>query len=161
MDTCLSVVTILHKLNTIIQFQLSIIYINFHNFSLERILNPEPLSLDYNKPKHIHNIEAGHQICSLTSTDAFLIIGTVNEILGYDWKNVVSAKVSKPSWRIKIASVSSIEQIDVNSLWLSEDEAKLYSGCGDNNIYVHNMDDGRLLSTFKGHTDFVHSVHGK
>ncbi|CAB3239143.1 unnamed protein product [Arctia plantaginis] len=130
-------------------------------FNLERILNPEPLSLDYNKPKHIHNIESGYQICSLTSTDAALIIGTVNEILGYDWKTVTSAKVSKPLWRIKISSETSMEQIDVNSLWLSEDEAKLYAGCGDNNIYVYNMDDGRLLSTFKGHTDFVHSVHGK
>ncbi|XP_075969925.1 THO complex subunit 6 [Anticarsia gemmatalis] len=132
-------------------------------FDLDRILNPvvELLTSDYNKPKLIHTTESGHQICSLASTEKFLIVGSVNEITGWDWKHVISGKLSKPSWSNKIESKTSLEQVDVNSLWLSEDEVKLYAGCGDNNIYVYNMEDGRLLSTFKGHTDFIHSVHGK
>lgn len=85
----------------------------------------------------------------------------MNEISGWDWKNVASAKLSKPAWSIKVPSQNTMEQTDVNSLWLSEDEAKLYAGCGDNNIYVYSIEDGRLLCTFKGHTDFVHSVHGR
>lgn len=143
---------------------LHVIIVPFYNFSLDRILNPvvELLTSDYNKPKHIHTLESGHQICSLASTDKFLIVGTINEISGWNWKNAVSSKLSKPSWVIRIPSQSSsMEQTDVNSMWLSEDETKLYAGCGDNHIYAFNLEDGRLISTMKGHNDFIHSVHGK
>ncbi|XP_026747651.1 THO complex subunit 6 [Trichoplusia ni] len=139
------------------------IYSQIAIFDLDRILNPvvELLTSDYNKPKHIHTLESGHQICSLASSEKFLIVGTVNEIYGWDWKNAASSKLSKPSWVIRIPSQSPLEQTDVNSLWLSEDEARLYAGCGDNNVYVFNMEDGKLVSTFKGHTDYIHSVSGK
>lgn len=132
-------------------------------FDLDRILNPvvELLTPDYNKPKHIHNLESGSQICSLVSTDKFLVIGTVNEILGWDWKAVASVKLSKPSWHIKIPSKSSLEHIDVNSLWLSDDGEKLFAGCGDNNAYIFNLEDRRVLSTLIGHDDYIHSVHAK
>ncbi|KAG6449446.1 hypothetical protein O3G_MSEX006079 [Manduca sexta] len=132
-------------------------------FDLGRILDPvvELLTADYNKPKHIHTFQSEKQICSLASTDKFLIVGSVNEITGWDWKSVVSSKLSKPAWSIKISSKCQIDQTDVNSLWLSEDEEKLYAGCGDNNLYVYNLEDGRLVSTYDGHEDFIHSVHGK
>lgn len=135
----------------------------FYFCSLDRVLNPvvELLTADFNKPKRIHNLESGLQVCSLASSDKFLIVGSVNAITGWEWKGMLSSKLSKPSWNIKIPSLSSIEQCDVNSLWLSDDQAKLYAGCGDNNVYVYNMEDGSLLSTYRGHEDFVHSVHGK
>lgn len=132
-------------------------------FDLDRIVNPvvEHFTPDFNKPKYIHTLETANQICSLISTENFLIVGSVNEISGWDWKNILCTKLSKPSWCIKIPSQVSMEEIDINSLWISEDETKLYAGCGDNNIYVYSLEGGRLLSTFKGHTDFIHSVHGK
>ncbi|KOB74155.1 THO complex subunit 6-like protein, partial [Operophtera brumata] len=128
-------------------------------FDLDRILNPvvELLSNDYNKPNQTHTLESGAQVTSLASTDKFLIIGSVNEISGWDWKGILSSKLSKPSWVIKIPSQSSIEQCDVNSLWLAENQEKLYAGCGDNSVYVYNLEDGRLLSTYKGHSDYIHT----
>lgn len=54
-----------------------------------------------------------------------------------------------------------MEQADVNCLWLTDDEGKLYAGCGDNNVYVFNLEDGRVVSTYEGHDDFIHSIHGK
>ncbi|KAI5641764.1 THO complex subunit 6 [Phthorimaea operculella] len=132
-------------------------------FDLDRILNPivELLTDDYNKPKFVHNFESDSQICSLASTEKFLITGTVNKITGWDWKAVTSVKLGKPSWSINIPAQSSFEECDINSLWLSEDESKLFAGCGDNKVYGFNLEDGRLESTYDGHTDFIHSVHGK
>ncbi|XP_072943789.1 THO complex subunit 6 [Epargyreus clarus] len=131
-------------------------------FDLDLILNPvtELITPDYNKPKLKHTLESSSQICSLVSTEKFLVIGTVNEILGWDWKNILNSKPSKPSWSIPISSKSSIEQCDVNSLWFSEEDNKLYAGCGDNKIYVFNLEDGRQLSVYDEHTDYIHSVHG-
>ncbi|XP_028173644.1 THO complex subunit 6 [Ostrinia furnacalis] len=132
-------------------------------FDLDRILNPvvELLTTDYNQPKHIHSLDSGHHICSLATTEKFLIVGSVNFIYGWDWKGVLGAKLSKPSWVIKIPSQSALEQIDVNSLWVSDDEGKLYAGCGDNKLYVFNLEDGQQTSVMTGHTDYIHSVHGK
>lgn len=131
--------------------------------SLDRILNPivELLTSDYNQPKQIHTLDSGHQICSLASTEKFLIVGSVNLIYGWDWKGVLGVKLSKPSWVIKIPSQSSLEQIDVNSLWISDDEGKLYAGCGDNKLYVFNLEDGQQALVMSEHTDYIHSVHGK
>ncbi|KAL0842391.1 hypothetical protein ABMA28_014507 [Loxostege sticticalis] len=132
-------------------------------FDLDRILNPivELLTSDYNQPKQIHTLDSGHQICSLASTEKFLIVGSVNLIYGWDWKGVLGVKLSKPSWVIKIPSQSSLEQIDVNSLWISDDEGKLYAGCGDNKLYVFNLEDGQQALVMSEHTDYIHSVHGK
>ncbi|CAG9783995.1 unnamed protein product [Diatraea saccharalis] len=132
-------------------------------FDLDRILNPvvELLTPDFNKPKHIHNLETGNQICSLVATDKFLVVGSVNVIYGWDWKAILGVKLSKPSWQIKISSKSSLEHIDVNSLCLSDDGEKLYAGCGDNNTYIFNLEDRRQLSVLSGHDDYIHSVHGK
>lgn len=121
----------------------------------------ELLTSDYNKAKHIHIIEPGNQICSLISTEKFLIMGTVNEISGWDWKAVVLSKLGKPSWTIRIQQQSMIEKCDINSMWYSAEEEKLYAGCGDNKIYAYDLEDGRLVATYDGHTDYVHCVHGK
>ncbi|KAL4707418.1 hypothetical protein ACJJTC_008603 [Scirpophaga incertulas] len=132
-------------------------------FDIDRILNPvvELLSADYNKAKYIHTIGSENQICSLAGTEKFLIIGSVNEICGWNWKTVLSMKLGKPSWRINISPQSILESVDVNSLWLSDDNEKLYAGCGDNNVYVCNLEDGQKICTYSGHTDYIHSVHGK
>lgn len=121
----------------------------------------ELLTADYNKPKQIHTFDTNNQICSLASTEKFLIIGSVDEIAGYDWKIVTNVKLGKPTWTLSIPTLTSIEQCDVNCLWLSDDEEKLYAGCGDAKVYVFNLEDGRLISTYGGHRDLIHSVHGK
>nr|XP_026489890.1 THO complex subunit 6 [Vanessa tameamea] len=130
-------------------------------FDLVNIFNPvvEQITSDFNKPKHIHLLESENQICSLVTTDKFLIAGTVNEISGWDWKAILSSKLTKPSWTIKIQPQSLIEKCDINCLWYKKDEGKLYAGCGDNKIYAYNLEDGSLVSTYEGHSDFVHCLH--
>jgi len=36
--------------------------------------------------------------------------------------------------------------------------SSLYAGCGDNNIYVINMEGGNIVQCLKGHTDYIHDV---
>lgn len=131
-------------------------------YSLDSIFNPvvELLTPDFNKPKFLHQLQNINQVCSLATVDKFLIVGTTNEILGYEWKSILSSKLNKQSWTIKIQQ-KYMEQCDVNYLWYSEEEEKLFAGCGDNNIYVYSLEDGKLVSSYKGHTDYIHSVHGK
>ncbi|XP_068629842.1 THO complex subunit 6 [Battus philenor] len=132
-------------------------------FDLDAIVHPviELLTSDYNKPKHLHQLENENQITSLASTENFLIVGTVNEISGWDWKAILQTKLSKPTWTIKISLHSKFEQTDVNSLWFCEQENKIYAGCGDDNVYVYNLEDGRRVNTLEGHKDYIHSVHGR
>ncbi|GBP40946.1 THO complex subunit 6 [Eumeta japonica] len=133
-------------------------------FDLDRVLNPilELFSAEYNKPKYIHELENEVQICSLLTSQKFLIVGTIGEITGWDWKSLVSNKFNKPSWIIKVPfKKSGLELWDVNSMWLSEDESKLYAGCGDNNIYSFSLEGGKLISVYEGHNDYIHCVHGK
>lgn len=140
------------------------IYNQIAVFDLDRILNPvvELMTVEHNKPKVIHTLENSHRICSLASTENFLIAGTESQIFGWIWKSVTSMKIGKPSWVIKLSlSDSAHEQFDVNSLWVSEDEETLYVGCGDNNVYSYNLENGQRITSYKGHEDYVHSVHGK
>ena len=41
---------------------------------------------------------------------------------------------------------------------LSDGRDQLIAGCGDNNIYVFNLETLDLKSCLTGHTSFVHSV---
>lgn len=137
--------------------------IHFYPYSLNNIFNPvvEQLTTDYNKPKHTHLLDPKNQICSLVTTDKFLVVGTVNEISGWDWKVILNSKLTKPSWTIKVQSQSLIEKCDINCMWFKEEEGKLYAGCGDSKVYAYNLEDGRLVSTYEGHSDFIHCIHSQ
>ncbi|CAG9114873.1 unnamed protein product [Plutella xylostella] len=132
-------------------------------FDLNRLLNPvvELLTSDYNKPKHIHNILTGKQVCSLLSTENNLIIGTAGEIISYEWSSITSSKLGKPHWQVSIPSKVPVEQQDVNCLWLSEDKETLFAGCGDNNIYSFTLETVSLRLKYLGHDDFIHCIDGK
>ncbi|XP_050678454.1 THO complex subunit 6 homolog [Leptidea sinapis] len=129
-------------------------------FDLSSLLNPDKdkITADYDKPKRIHNLPKNTGfICSLASSEKFLIVGIDNEIQGWNWKEIHS-KPGKVVWRIKIKTSG---QCEVNSLWLSDDEEQLYAGCGDNNVYVYNLEDGTLISKYSGHEEYIHCIHGK
>lgn len=57
-----------------------------------------------------------------------------------------------------------IEQAaEVNCIWLDNQQngnTHLYAGCGDNTIYEINLENGKILRTFDGHKDYIHSIHG-
>lgn len=52
----------------------------------------------------------------------------------------------------------SYEKPDVNYLVYSKQSNLLYAGCGDNNIYVISLEDGRIVRSLEGHTDYIHSL---
>jgi THO complex subunit 6 len=53
-----------------------------------------------------------------------------------------------------------LEKGEINYLWLDRDKGHLYAGCGDNNVYGINLEDGKVFSTLKAHTNYVHCIDG-
>lgn len=127
------------------------------------MINPDENStVEHRKPKiklQLHN----EQINSLIKTEKFLICGTVGEINGYVWKNVLTAsKTLKPSWTLHLpTSRENLEKNDVNCILYDENTGILYAGCGDNNIYIFSLEDGRLTKTINAHDDYIHCLHNQ
>ncbi|RLU15550.1 hypothetical protein DMN91_012544 [Ooceraea biroi] len=97
----------------------------------------------------------------MLSVENFLVTGTRGEISGWDWKMVTSSKApkTKVSWNIQIpANKDSYDKPDVNCMVYSKANHVLYAGCGDNNIYIISLEDGKILRTMQGHTDYIHSL---
>lgn len=94
------------------------------------------------------------------TTSNHLIVGTVGEISGYDWANVKKGSSDvKPAWRYELPNVTNaFSRADVNCLVLKGDPDLLYAGCGDNNVYVFNLETGMIVRTMTGHTDYIHSI---
>uniref|UniRef100_A0A336KSM1 CSON014367 protein n=1 Tax=Culicoides sonorensis TaxID=179676 RepID=A0A336KSM1_CULSO len=98
------------------------------------------------------------QIYSLSYFKDVLIVGTNAEITGYALKG---HKIVKKSWEIRIPSTPENAEVnEINCLWLDKEAAVLYAGCGDNNVYSVSLEDGKILRTFGGHTNYIHSIDG-
>ncbi|XP_014602976.1 PREDICTED: THO complex subunit 6 homolog [Polistes canadensis] len=138
------------------------IYGDVSIFDLTKVLTPHKIEENELQGPNYHLTAYPDQhIQSMVSTDNFLITGTVGEISGWDWKVVASSKAakSKPSWVIQIpANKDSYEKADVNFLVYSKSNNILYAGCGDNNIYVISLEEGKILRNLPGHTDFIHCL---
>lgn len=74
----------------------------FFDFSLANILNPTDGAANHTKPLYYFTAPRGEQVCSLSSTNKFLIVGTVGEITGWDWSTICSTRHPKLSWTIQI-----------------------------------------------------------
>lgn len=55
-------------------------------------------------------------------------------------------------------SRDSYDKPDINYMVYSKIDHLLYAGCGDNNIYIVNLEDGRILRSLQGHTDYIHCL---
>jgi len=98
------------------------------------------------------------QIYSLSYFNDFLIVGCNGEISGY---SVKAGLIGKQSWQIRIPTTpENAELNEINFLWLDKDNGHVYAGCGDSNIYGINLEDGKILRNFTGHSDYIHSVDG-
>ncbi|KAK9512875.1 hypothetical protein O3M35_001193 [Rhynocoris fuscipes] len=111
-------------------------------------------------PKCRFSSPSKEQICSMASTNKFLITGTVGTIYGWDWESIKSG-APKVDWNISLPmSSDALQKIDINSLFVQENETSslLYVGCGDNKIYVYSLEDGKHIRSFDGHEDYIHSL---
>lgn len=112
------------------------------------------------KPIQVLKVADNTKILSLSFYNNFLIIGTCGLIVGYTW---LKNRLTKKSWEIHISSASkdfAEQQNDINCLWLNRQTGILYAGCGDNNVYGINLEDGKVFRQFIGHTDYIHWLDG-
>lgn len=131
-------------------------------FSLRNVAN----SLEDRKATHgvqhpLHHLNDGEggNVCSLVATPDFLIVGGVGEIKGFEWKTVIAGR-NEQSFKIQVpAQRNKSEPTDVNCLIYNSVDNQVYAGCGDNNIYVFSLEDGKLIRSLKGHSGFIHSIH--
>lgn len=108
------------------------------------------------KPLQVFKVSdyANQQIQSLAFYKNFLIVGSnVGTISGFTW---YKKRLTKKAWEVSVSKGT----IDINSLYVHERDGILYAGCGDNIIYAVNLDDGKVLRSFSGHTDYVHAIDG-
>lgn len=99
------------------------------------------------------------QINSLLTTQKHLIVGAFGEIFGYTWKAVKSSKDAKPSWKIELPNAKdSFDKTEVNCMLMEKKSPQFYVGCGDNNIYMFNVEGGKLVRTLSGHSNYVHCI---
>ncbi|KAK6625090.1 hypothetical protein RUM43_005381 [Polyplax serrata] len=128
-------------------------------FDVEAVLNPhEEVSESKQKAFLKFTADENAQVCSMASTDKFLLVGTYGKIIGYEWKYISNGKVPKVSWCITVPpSKNAIEVVEVNALEISQN-GKIYSGCGDNRIHVHSLEDGKLMQSLTAHTNYIHDI---
>lgn len=138
------------------------IYGKISVFHLSKLINPDvKLSKDEQFPKCTFEVSKNMPINSLLSTDFHLIVGTVGEIKAYLWKNIKTSKNVACVWSIDIPNdTGGLNKADINSLYFLKDKDMLFAGCGDNNIYVFQIETRRLIKTLSSHSDYVHCVCG-
>lgn len=112
------------------------------------------------RPHQVFKVsEDGQSIRSLAFHSNYLIVGMAGVVTGYSWfKN----RLTKKLWEISLPvnNETSSQQNDINCFWLDKTDNILYAGCGDNNIYAINLEDGQVLRSFGGHTNYVHWIDG-
>lgn len=111
------------------------------------------------KPVQVFKVADETKILSLSFYNNFLIVGTCGLITGYTW---LKNRLTKKSWEIHVSAANKDfdQQNDINCLWLNRQAGILYAGCGDNNICAINLEDGKILRQFPGHTDYIHWLDG-
>lgn len=155
--------------------------INYTNFSVTQIcVIPEEHTYDLDdeqkvpvsviassknslsKPLQIFKISENFdlKVQSLSFYGNALIVGTnVGIIIGFTW--LKKRLTGKKAWELQMPPGKlSSDQCDINSMWLNEKDGVLYAGCGDNNVYSIDLNNGQIVHTFTGHTDYIHWIDG-
>ena len=137
------------------------IYGDVSVFELSKALGPHKVEEnELQGPSYRFTAHPNQQVQSMATTDNFLITGTSGEIYGWDWKVVTSSKAkSKVSWMIQIpVNKDSYEKPDINYFVYCKSHHLLYAGCGDNHIYIISLEDGKIVRSLQGHTDYIHGL---
>uniref|UniRef100_A0A914VQ27 THO complex subunit 6 n=1 Tax=Plectus sambesii TaxID=2011161 RepID=A0A914VQ27_9BILA len=110
-----------------------------------------------------HGTPRESKLYALASNDNHLICGDSHgDVFGYSWQDLSEQGTnSKPSFRY--VATSCVESVpgpyEVNALAVSDDGERLISGgAGDNAVKVWSLENGRLIHSFTGHSDYIHDV---
>lgn len=120
----------------------------------------DPKTTPSNRPTQIVKLSEASAVYSLAFYANQLLVGTVATVSAYAWhKNVLHPK---KLWDIKLCSTQkeTSEPGEVNTVWVDHLNGHLYAGCGDNIIYVVDLELNTVVRDFVGHTDFIHCVDG-
>ncbi|XP_017772658.1 PREDICTED: THO complex subunit 6 [Nicrophorus vespilloides] len=127
-------------------------------FNLQKVVCPESsTNAEDRKAKNVFMVQADIQINSLLAADN-LIVGTVGEILAFNWQHIINSADAKAIWRIEIPNTKdNFEKVDINCM-VQAQSGDIYVGCGDNSIRIVNIESGSIVNTLNGHKDYVHSI---
>lgn len=113
------------------------------------------------RPIQIFTTPELNQIQSLEFFNDFLIVGYNGTVCGFNW-NEKTQRIEKCSWEVKIpATAGSFDTTDINYFYLDRKESILYTGCGDNEIYSINLENGSIIRKYSGHKDYIHCLDGR
>ncbi|XP_028395249.1 THO complex subunit 6 homolog isoform X2 [Dendronephthya gigantea] len=121
-------------------------------FSLISVFKPEDSTFDSHKALLSFQAHKG-PIYSLITADNFLISGGSTEICGWKWKELLM-KFTEPAWVLQPEN-SSYGYPETNALVYNKEDNTLFAGCGDNIIYMWDLETRICRGTFKGHTDYI------
>ncbi|VDI27241.1 THO complex subunit 6 [Mytilus galloprovincialis] len=131
-------------------------------FSLSAALAPEASETTW-KPIFIFEASEDGAIFTLASTDTLLISGGNGPIKAWKWADILS-KVNHLTKMVAMAKNRTqggpFSQPEINSIVLNteEDKSEVFAACGDNNIYVWDLESGQQKITLSGHDNYVHSL---
>ncbi|XP_071179843.1 THO complex subunit 6 homolog [Mytilus edulis] len=127
-------------------------------FSLSAALAPEASEATW-KPVFIFEASEDGAIFTLASTDTLLISGGNGPIKAWKWADILS-KSPRLVWSLNIPKKGPFSQPEINSIVLNteEDKSEVFAACGDNNIYVWDLESGQQKITLSGHDNYVHSL---
>ncbi|XP_002739441.1 THO complex subunit 6 homolog [Saccoglossus kowalevskii] len=124
-------------------------------FSLVSALSPDIIE-DCRKP--ILSFQGSSSaIYSLIATDKFLICGGEGDINAWNWSDIYK-KTPKVAWSLSVPVDGYFNHPETNCLSYQEKDNLLYSGCGDSNVYVWDLESGTRKNTLKGHKDYIHCL---
>ncbi|KAK3604043.1 hypothetical protein CHS0354_006722 [Potamilus streckersoni] len=131
-------------------------------YSLEAALAPAATDITKNPIYTFKASEDGSIYC-LISTDTLIISASNGTISAWKWSDVLS-RAGKVLWTITIPKRRPFFTPEVNSIYINSKAdmaSHLFAGCGDNNIYVYDIETGQEVHCLQGHTDYVHAVTKK
>lgn len=137
------------------------IYGTLSVFNLSKVVNPEAnITKEELVPKNRITVKADFQINSLLTTQNHLLVGGYGEIYAYLWKSIKGSNRNiQPAWSIEIpCGEDDFNKAEVNTLLFEQDTGNILAGCGDNKIYIFNIESRITLKTLNGHSDYVHSI---
>ena len=96
-------------------------------------------------------------VYSMVSTDRYLVVGSREEVTGWDWDTIAGGEAVRESdWQIVMRGKG-----EVNSMVIVQEggtEGRLVLGMGDNNVYVFDLETREVVRVLSGHTGYVHCV---
>nr|XP_054749138.1 THO complex subunit 6 homolog [Lytechinus pictus] len=96
-------------------------------------------------------------IFALQSTENFLICGGSGDIKAWKWKDI-QQKAPRVAWSLSVPHSANFGAVETNGLAYNRQDNTLYSGGGDSELHVWDLESGTCKHSYTDHTDYIHAV---